>query len=95
MKLEHHSNNSYNNDDNGSNDNNDDEGQRRIDESVVLKTQRLERDVLPEYYELHQRDALAMERLTLSSHILNIYGYCGKSAINELSNFGIEGMTNL
>jgi hypothetical protein len=29
--------------------------------SVVLKILRLERDFLPEYFELHRRDALAME----------------------------------
>eukprot|EP00571_Detonula_confervacea_P002909 CAMPEP_0172330160 /NCGR_PEP_ID=MMETSP1058-20130122/61259_1 /TAXON_ID=83371 /ORGANISM="Detonula confervacea, Strain CCMP 353" /LENGTH=476 /DNA_ID=CAMNT_0013047363 /DNA_START=544 /DNA_END=1974 /DNA_ORIENTATION=- len=65
------------------------------DESVVLKTLRIERDFLEEYYELHRRDALAMERLTFSPYVLDIYGYCGQSAINELANFGIEGMSSL
>lgn len=36
-----------------------------------------------------------MERLTFSPYVLDIYGYCGQSSINELANFGIEGMTNL
>ncbi|KAL7532977.1 hypothetical protein ACHAXR_004969 [Thalassiosira sp. AJA248-18] len=67
----------------------------RFDESVVLKTLRIERDFLEEYYELHRRDALAMERLTFSPYVLDIYGYCGQSAINELANFGIEGMSSL
>lgn len=56
---------------------------------------RIERDFLEEYYELHRRDALAMERLTFSPYVLNIYGYCGQSAINELANFGIEGLASL
>ncbi|KAL7540710.1 hypothetical protein ACHAWF_006762 [Thalassiosira exigua] len=66
-----------------------------IEESVVLKTLRIERDFLEEYYELHRRDALAMERLTFSPYVLEIYGYCGQSAINELANFGIAEMTSL
>lgn len=64
-------------------------------ESVVLKTLRYERDFLEEYYELHRRDALAMERMTASPYVLDVYGYCGQSAINELANFGFEGMTSL
>ena len=36
-----------------------------------------------------------MERLTFSSYVLDIHGYCGQSAINELANFGIEGMSSL
>ena len=64
------------------------------EESVVLKTLRIERDFLEEYYELHRRDALAMERLTFSPHVMDIYGYCGQSTINELANFG-EGIASL
>jgi hypothetical protein len=56
---------------------------------------RIEREFIEEYYELHRRDALAMERLTFSPYVLDIYGYCGQSAINELANFGIEGMSSL
>jgi serine/threonine protein kinase len=36
-----------------------------------------------------------MERLTFSPYVLDIYGYCGQSAINELANFGIEGLASL
>lgn len=73
----------------------DDEEEYYQRESVVLKTLRYEREFLPEYYELHRRDALAMERLTASPYVLDVYGYCGQSAINELANFGIEGMSSL
>ena len=72
-----------------------DEERWGFEESVVLKTLRIEREFIPEYYELHRRDALAMERLTFSPYVLDIYGYCGQSAINELANFGIEGMSSL
>jgi len=64
------------------------------EESVVLKTLRIERDFLEEYYELHRRDALAMERLTFSPYVMDIYGYCGQSTINELANFG-DGIASL
>jgi serine/threonine protein kinase len=64
-------------------------------ESVVLKTLRIARDYLSEYYELHRRDAVAMERLTASPFVVNVYGYCGQSAINELADFPFPGIQNL
>ena len=67
----------------------------RSTESIVLKTLRLEREFLYEYFDLHNRDALAMERLTASPHVVDVYGYCGQSAINELADFPIEGMQYL
>jgi len=79
----------------GENDDGDEIEGVTFDEAVVLKTLRIERDFLEEYYELHRRDALAMERLTFSPYVMNIYGYCGQSAINELANFGIEGLSSL
>jgi len=36
---------------------------------VVLKTLRLEREFYDEYYELHRKDAVAMERLTVRRHM--------------------------
>lgn len=66
-------------DDNNSDNNNDEK------ESVVLKTLRIEREFLEEYYDLHRKDALAMERLTSSAFVVNAYGYCGQSAINEMA----------
>jgi serine/threonine protein kinase len=56
--------------------------------TVVLKTLRIEREFLEEYFELHRRDAVAMERLTSSPYVMDVYGYCGQSAINEIA----EGM---
>jgi serine/threonine protein kinase len=66
-----------------------------FDESVVLKTLRIEREYLSEYYELHRRDAVAMERLTASPFVVDIYGYCGQSAINELADFPFPGIQSL
>ncbi len=57
------------------------------DVSVALKTLRLDREFFDEYYDLHRRDAIAMERLTHSPFVMNIYGYCGQSALNELADF--------
>ena len=57
------------------------------DTSVALKTLRLDREFFDEYYDLHRRDAIAMERLTHSPFVMNIYGYCGQSAVNELADF--------
>eukprot|EP00977_Amphora_coffeiformis_P008867 scaffold2003_cov157-Amphora_coffeaeformis.AAC.1 len=67
----------------------------RLDESIVLKTLRIEREFLSEYYDLHNRDAVAMERLTGSPYVVDVYGYCGQSAINELADFPMEDMTYL
>lgn len=60
--------------------------------AVVLKTLRIEREFLDEYFDLHRRDAVAMERLTFSPYVVNIHGYCGQSAVNELAE-GIVGGT--
>lgn len=55
---------------------------------------RLERDFLHEYHELHRRDAVAMERLTSSPYVMDIFGYCGESALTELA-FSENGINNL
>jgi serine/threonine protein kinase len=62
------------------------------DQSVVLKTLRLDREFYDEYFELHRRDAVAMERLAHSPFVMNIYGYCGQSALNELADFNWDSM---
>jgi len=38
----------------------------------------------PQRYESHRRDAMATERLTSSPHIVDIYGYCAQSCLNEI-----------
>ena len=55
---------------------------------------RLRRDFLPEYYELHRRDAVAMERLTQSPYVMDIFGHCGQSSLTEIA-FGEKGISTL
>jgi serine/threonine protein kinase len=60
------------------------------DTSIALKTLRFDREFSEEFFELHRRDAVAMERLTASPFVMNIYGYCGQSALNELADFQFD-----
>jgi len=55
-----------------------------ISEEVALKTLRPYRDFVAENYEMHRIDAMVAERLTFSSHVVDIHGFCGQSVINEL-----------
>jgi hypothetical protein len=64
-------------------------------DTMVLKTLRLDREFLDEYYELHRRDAVAMERLTFSPFVMDVYGYCGQSALNEMAGMEIGGDTTI
>ena len=57
--------------------------QHNTNETIVLKLQRYDRDFTPLSYEHHRVDALAMERLTRSPHIVDIFGYCGMSVLTE------------
>jgi serine/threonine protein kinase len=63
--------------------------------TVILKMLRPERDFTREFYELHRRDAVAMEQLTHSKYVLNVYGYCGQSALNEYASFRIPELNSL
>lgn len=57
-------------------------------EKYVLKTLRYQHEHVPRNYERHRKDAIAMERLTNSPHILDIYGHCGNSGVFEYANGG-------
>ena len=62
-------------------------------ESVaVIKTLKWEKGFEPRYYSMHNIDALAMERLTESSNIVDIYAFCGMSAINEIASRSLRGL---
>eukprot|EP00934_Nitzschia_sp_Nitz4_P001999 Nitzschia sp. Nitz4//scaffold227_size32659//10018//11520//NITZ4_007897-RA/size32659-processed-gene-0.6-mRNA-1//-1//CDS//3329542791//1999//frame0 len=63
-----------------------------VSDTVVLKVLRYEREFLEEYYELHRRDAVAMDHLTFSPYVMNVYGYCGQSALNEFADFVLPGL---
>jgi hypothetical protein len=57
-------------------------------EKVVLKTIRYEHDYEPRNYDRHRRDAMAMEQLTSSNWVMDIYGYCGNSGLFEFADGG-------
>lgn len=54
------------------------------DFGAIVKTLRLYREFEPRNYEMHRIDAIITERLTKSPHVVDIYGYCGQSVLNEL-----------
>jgi hypothetical protein len=61
------------------------------DKSIALRTLRMDRQFHEFHFDLHRRDAVAMERLTHSPFVMNIYGYCGQSALSELADFMFKG----
>mmetsp|Transcript_23724 Transcript_23724/g.67003 ORF Transcript_23724/g.67003 Transcript_23724/m.67003 type:complete len:574 (+) Transcript_23724:859-2580(+) len=54
----------------------------------VLKTMRYEHDFTERNYDRHRRDSMAMEHLSSSPHIMNIYAFCGNSGLFEFANGG-------
>jgi Protein kinase domain len=54
-------------------------------ETVVLKMLHLSdhHRFDPESFHLHQIDAMAMERLTSSPYVVNLYSFCGQSVVTE------------
>ena len=64
------------------------------DESIVLKLLKFQRrNFDEESYHHHRIDAMAMERLTRSPHIVNIYGYCGQSVLTEYASTSARSRT--
>ena len=58
------------------------------EEKAVIKTIRYEHEYTERNYDRHRRDAVAMERLTASDYVMNIYGYCANSGIFEYADGG-------
>lgn len=56
-----------------------------VSTAVVLKLLKFHRDFNEQSFDHHRVDALAMERLTSSRHIVDIYGYCGQSVLSEFA----------
>ncbi|GKY97761.1 hypothetical protein MPSEU_000734300 [Mayamaea pseudoterrestris] len=54
----------------------------------VIKTLRYDHDYTARNVERNRRDAMALERLTSSKHVVDVYGYCSTSAFFEFSNGG-------
>ena len=57
----------------------------RHDSSLVLRTFKLEHDYEEQYYENNRVDAIAMERLTKSPYVIDMYGFCGMSVVTEFA----------
>jgi Protein kinase domain len=51
--------------------------------SLVLKTLKIEHRFEEAHFEHDRIDAVAMERLTKSPHVINIFGFCGHSVVTE------------
>lgn len=52
-------------------------------QTFVLKTLKYEHNFEDNFGEHDRIDAVALERLTSSRHVINIYGFCGHSVISE------------
>jgi len=57
--------------------------QRGKMDTVVLKTLKYEHNFEDAHFEHDRVDAVAMERLTSSPHVINIFGFCGHSVMTE------------
>lgn len=55
---------------------------------TVLKTMRWDHDFEDRNYDRHRRDAVAMEQLSSSRWIMDIYGFCGNSGVFEYADGG-------
>jgi hypothetical protein len=56
-----------------------------VNYQLALKVPRFDREFEPISYENQRVDALASERLTSAPDIMDIYSFCGLSALNEVS----------
>jgi len=54
-------------------------------EKVVLKTLKYSHRFEDKYFEHNRVDAVAMERLTSSKHVMDVYSYCGNSVFMEFA----------
>ena len=59
-----------------------------FDGKHILKTIRYEHDWEERNYDRHRRDALAMERLSSNTYVLNLYAFCGNSGVSEYADGG-------
>jgi hypothetical protein len=61
------------------------------EQKVVLKMLHYDRDYDQESFSYHQRDAMAMERLTASKYTTNVHGFCGQSVWVEFAPHDCRG----
>lgn len=50
---------------------------------VVLKLLHLKREFTPDAYYYAKMDSMAMEHLTFSPYVVNVFGFCGQSVVTE------------
>lgn len=50
---------------------------------IVLKTLKINHRFEDAYFENHRIDAVVLERLTASPHVINVFGFCGHSVTTE------------
>lgn len=62
--------------------------QTHYDDPLALKTIRYEHNVEDRNFDRNRREALIMDRLIASPWILNIYGFCGNSGLQEFAGDG-------
>jgi len=62
-------------------------------EPVVVKLMRMAHDVTNSNFHRHRYDALVMERLTSSPHVVDIYGFCGNSVLTEFIGTPLDKVT--
>jgi len=55
-------------------------------DTIVLKTLKYWHNFEDAHFEHDRIDAIAMERLTASPHVINIFGFCGHSVLTEYAN---------
>jgi hypothetical protein len=55
---------------------------------TVMKTLRYEHDYEERNADRHRRDAIAMEKLTSSPYVMDVYAFCGNSGISEFADGG-------
>jgi hypothetical protein len=58
---------------------------KNLPKNSVLKTLRYEHNYEQEFYHFNQIDAMVMERLTASPYVMDVYGFCGNSALTEFA----------
>ena len=56
-----------------------------IDDSIVFKQWKFEHEFEQKMYELNRADAIVMDKLTFSPHIVEMYGGCGLSLLTEFA----------
>jgi hypothetical protein len=54
-------------------------------DTIVIKTLKLQHNFEEAHFEHDRIDAVAMERLTSSPHVINVFGFCGHTVMTEFA----------